>query len=783
MIVTFYSYKGGVGRSFCLANVAVQLARWGNRVLCVDFDLDAPGLHEYFRPFLNQAIDGGLAEVITGEAEWTDVVVSPAVPETTDLHLLAAGRMDESYADRAQALSWPDLFAEHDLGWRFEKMREEWEEYFDFVLIDSRTGVTDIGGICTAQLPDVLVLCVAPNRQNLVGTLDVAKRAAAARDRLPYDRAGLLYLPVLSRFDGREEYERARTWRTTMAEQLAPLYTSWLPTDQNDDQLELGLVERTTVPYLPYWSFGEEIAVVGERSGNPETVSYFMDNIAALLAHGLSDADVLVSNRDTYVSAAREGGQRTAGSGFRYDVLVHGTSARAEQLTDGLKALGVQTMHGRSAELSVARHFVIVDPPARISAGVQEILDEVQLDPTRIVIVVAASRTDVLRALASVPRVHASDDIASMAVDVVRMLPAEAAGSHWESVLVRASSWLRHLGHYRGAYELADRATTTVESPLASVLQLARLAVDLGRFDQAENDLQRVLGHVSPDSRPAYHAHRLLGEIYTNKDDLVLAARHFEVALKGSTTDVERALVYRALGYIERRNTNYELASDHMIKALRFSEGNDELAAVLTFELGAMKADQGQVEQADFLLRTTVEMAALPADYRVAALRLLAYLAADNSQDDSAVDFLRRARDEATEPQDRVDISIELARVQQVAHGADTAYQELARFLPSLASDDHAGKARLWEAMGNLRLDDQSRDLALEAFAEAHRMSLRAGDRAGEVRALIGLAEAHRIHNPGESRANREEARRLLTRLSGPEADLLRRQLDAVDPR
>ena len=47
-IVTFYSYKGGVGRSFVLANVAVLLARWGCRVLCIDFDLEAPGLHFYF---------------------------------------------------------------------------------------------------------------------------------------------------------------------------------------------------------------------------------------------------------------------------------------------------------------------------------------------------------------------------------------------------------------------------------------------------------------------------------------------------------------------------------------------------------------------------------------------------------------------------------------------------------------------------------------------------------------------------------------------------------------
>lgn len=50
-VVTFYSYKGGVGRSFALANIAALLGRWGFRVLCVDWDLEAPGLEDFFKPY------------------------------------------------------------------------------------------------------------------------------------------------------------------------------------------------------------------------------------------------------------------------------------------------------------------------------------------------------------------------------------------------------------------------------------------------------------------------------------------------------------------------------------------------------------------------------------------------------------------------------------------------------------------------------------------------------------------------------------------------------------
>ena len=43
-IFTFYSYKGGVGRSMALMNVAYRLAGWGRHVLIVDMDLEAPGI-------------------------------------------------------------------------------------------------------------------------------------------------------------------------------------------------------------------------------------------------------------------------------------------------------------------------------------------------------------------------------------------------------------------------------------------------------------------------------------------------------------------------------------------------------------------------------------------------------------------------------------------------------------------------------------------------------------------------------------------------------------------
>ena len=48
MIYTFYSYKGGVGRSMALANVAQWLSTEGVDVVMIDWDLEAPGLEHFF---------------------------------------------------------------------------------------------------------------------------------------------------------------------------------------------------------------------------------------------------------------------------------------------------------------------------------------------------------------------------------------------------------------------------------------------------------------------------------------------------------------------------------------------------------------------------------------------------------------------------------------------------------------------------------------------------------------------------------------------------------------
>ena len=177
-IVTFYSYKGGVGRTMALANVATSSAKRGKRVLAVDFDLEAPTLPSYLCKHDDQ-IEVGLVDYVS---EYRRTASAPSVADYIlecssagpNIWMLPAGRSnDASYTDKLASIDWQSLYSEQMGYLFFEDTKQQWALFqgagFDYVLIDSRTGHTDVGGICTRQLPDLVVAMFLPTRQNIAG--------------------------------------------------------------------------------------------------------------------------------------------------------------------------------------------------------------------------------------------------------------------------------------------------------------------------------------------------------------------------------------------------------------------------------------------------------------------------------------------------------------------------------------------------------------------------------------------------------------------------------------
>jgi cellulose biosynthesis protein BcsQ len=234
-VITFYSYKGGTGRTMALSNIAVLLARRQNAtvpVLMIDWDLEAPGLHHYFehhhaqkpgvleffeacheqlrrrRHHATSLGDEVLAHEVLAAVGWEQYVTR--VDEASQLYLMRAGRMDDTFTERLAAMQWEELF--HSCPALFRCFADRLSRHFRYVLVDSRTGRTDVAGICTTLLPRKLVLVFTPNRQSLEGVQALVQRATTYRRSHEDEQRPLMVYPLPSRMEMDDSAQRAQ-WR------------------------------------------------------------------------------------------------------------------------------------------------------------------------------------------------------------------------------------------------------------------------------------------------------------------------------------------------------------------------------------------------------------------------------------------------------------------------------------------------------------------------------------------------------------------------------------------
>ncbi len=306
-IVTFYSFKGGVGRTFALANIAIILARWGYKVLCIDWDLEAPGLHNYFEQIGYKSGAPGILDMLLEfnketDLKWETKIRPISLPKDFNpegnIDFITAGKVNGGYVKQLHELDWDDLYENKGLGDSFEKIRNEWKTKYDFVLIDSRTGITDTGGICTIQFPDILLFFVSTNKQSLEGAINVVERVIDARNNLPYDKGKMITVPVISRFDGREEFKLGREWIETFEKRLQSFLKEWIHKDVAVSEI----LNYLRIPYVSYWSFGERFPVIEDDQNDPDSINYSLETLAAIIANGCKDSNLLAKSRDTFVA-------------------------------------------------------------------------------------------------------------------------------------------------------------------------------------------------------------------------------------------------------------------------------------------------------------------------------------------------------------------------------------------------------------------------------------------------------------------------------------------------
>jgi WD40 repeat protein/MinD-like ATPase involved in chromosome partitioning or flagellar assembly len=354
MIYTFYSYKGGVGRSMAMANVAEWFYLRGLRVVMIDWDLEAPGLESFFvasterlteihsqlglidalltyrRQYLRlpppplKRVERASAPVVTPSAftssDHLDVPSPPSQPESaaaaepeardfitvlrenlpplsdflypihkpqpaTDgrqtgaLWLLPsgwrAGEQFSIYAQAVQSFDWTDFYTSFEGATYFEWMREQLNDVADVVLIDSRTGVTEMGGVCTRQLANTVVSFCVPNDQNLSGVVRMIRsfiRDDVKEERQKHGHPPPQVVVIPTRIENSEDDLRQK-FRDDFKRALQ---------DVNGFKLDPEAFWKLRIPYIPKYAYAERLAI-GDEAANEELVAAY-ERLAAYLA-------------------------------------------------------------------------------------------------------------------------------------------------------------------------------------------------------------------------------------------------------------------------------------------------------------------------------------------------------------------------------------------------------------------------------------------------------------------------------------------------------------------
>lgn len=297
-IVTFYSYKGGTGRTMALANIAWILASAGKRVLVVDWDLESPGLHRYFAPFLDaDAVTElpGVTDMVLAyqwattrsergrpldwyreyaQAGQNTVSVDWEFPGDGVLHFLSAGRQIQRRMSGASLIDWDDFYDRHNGALYFETMREEMAREYDYTLLDSRTGLSDVAEICTLQLPDVVVAAFTLSYQGIDGMAGVAQEIES--HHLERD---IRVLPVPMRVDlgAREKAAAGRS--------IARFRFEGLPRGMSEAE-SLRYWAAVEVPYRQFYAYEEILAAFGDEPGMPEPLNPVFERLTGYITDG-----------------------------------------------------------------------------------------------------------------------------------------------------------------------------------------------------------------------------------------------------------------------------------------------------------------------------------------------------------------------------------------------------------------------------------------------------------------------------------------------------------------
>ncbi|MBS0018210.1 MAG: AAA family ATPase [Arthrospira sp. SH-MAG29] len=266
--VTFYSFKGGVGRTTALIHVAWILAMRGRKVVAVDLDLEAPGLSTAFS--LNPLPEFGIVDYFyersyLPEGLETNVLITKIFGEVTipnatgRLFIVPAGSLSLDYISKVDDLRATTILDNGETLWSMFSREIEEQLKPDVILVDSRTGINEWGALSLLQAADEAIIFLFPNEQNRQG-IDLLLKSLNSFGKLSIN---FVFSPVpdLSDIGMTKVTNLWGILRQLIQQEIEQDELSENGDDSDDTQSEIA--EPLVVPYLPPIALAEDYPVTG----------------------------------------------------------------------------------------------------------------------------------------------------------------------------------------------------------------------------------------------------------------------------------------------------------------------------------------------------------------------------------------------------------------------------------------------------------------------------------------------------------------------------------------
>lgn len=183
-IISFYSYKGGVGRTTSLISFANYYAYHNNKkVVILDFDFEAPGLTNYF-DFSLESLDykNGVLEYLLDKESSKEklnlvenymIEVSREYTKDGSIFVMPAGSLytEENLESYIEALARVDINSTDTIIKQIIELIVNIKEEVnpDIILIDSRTGFNDVFGFLINKVSNMVIGLFEDNIQTRPG--------------------------------------------------------------------------------------------------------------------------------------------------------------------------------------------------------------------------------------------------------------------------------------------------------------------------------------------------------------------------------------------------------------------------------------------------------------------------------------------------------------------------------------------------------------------------------------------------------------------------------------